>query len=269
MPAVTRVAIVGHVEWVDFLRVDAYPTRGSVKEAVRERRNAAGGAVVAAAVLAGLGAEVEFFSAVGADETGDAAIAELEARGIRVHAARRTAPTREVITLLDDGRERTIVTVGERLHANGDDDLDWGWLEHADGVYLTAGDASAVARSRAARALVATPRVGEPLDEANVTIDALVFSAADQDESRWVDRLSSNCRLLVATQGGHGGSWWGESEGTWNAVPPPGPIQDSYGCGDSFAAGFTFGLAQGLGPSEAAKIGARCGARLLASVGAP
>ncbi len=265
----TRVAAVGHVEWVDFLHVEGDLTRGSLKDAVRERRNAAGGAVVAAAVLAELGAEVEFFCAVGADELGDATIAELQARGIRVHAARRSAPTREVITVLDGGGERTILTMGERLEPRGDDDLDWGRLEHADGVYLTAGDPGAVRCARAARTLAANPRVGEPLDDPNLTLDALVFSAADPDEVQLADRLSSHCRLMVGTDGGRGGRWWGESEGTWVPVPPPGAIRDSYGCGDAFAAGLTFGLAQGLAPAAAAEIGARCGARMLTSVGAP
>ena len=50
---------------------------------------------------------------------------------------------------------------------------------------------------------------------------------------------------MVATEGADGGRWWGESEGRWAAVPPPGPVRDSYGCGDAFAAGFTYGLAAG------------------------
>jgi ribokinase len=267
--AVTRVAVVGHVEWVDFLHVDGNLTRGSLKDAVRERRNAAGGAVVAAAVLAELGAEVEFFCAVGADDLGDAAIAELQARGITVHAVRRSTPTREVITVLDGGGERTILTMGERLEPRGDDDLDWSRLERADGVYLTAGDSGAVRRSRAAGTLVANPRVGEPLDDPSLMLDALAFSDADGDEVQLADRLSSHSRLMVGTDGGRGGRWWGESEGTWLPVPPPGPIRDSYGCGDSFAGGLTFGLAQGLAPAAAVQIGARCGARMLSSVGAP
>jgi ribokinase len=34
----------------------------------------------------------------------------------------------------------------------------------------------------------------------------------------------------------------------------------SYGCGDSFAAGFTFGLGAGMSVAQAAALGARCGA---------
>jgi ribokinase len=264
----TRVAVVGHVEWVEFLGVDSYPARGTIEPARHERRGAGGGAVVAAAVLAELGAETEFFCAVGDDDLGAAAVAELEARGIIVHAARRPSPTREALTLLDGGGERTILTIGDRLAPHGEDDLEWGELARADGVYLTAGDATAMRRARAARSLVTTPRMSEQLDP-ELEIDALVFSASDPDEVKWADGLSDRCRLKVATNGSAGGRWWGESEGTWQAGEPPGPVRDSYGAGDAFAAGFTFGLAQGLGPAGAAAIGARCGAEMLARIGAP
>jgi ribokinase len=266
---VSRVAVVGHVEWVDFLRVARYPPRGGLERADRERSQAGGGAVVAAATLAELGADVDFFCAVGEDQNGHEALAELTRRGITVHAARRATATRYVFTLLDDGDERTIITIGERLAPRGDDELDWDLLAGADGVYLTAGDAGAAHRARRARTLVATPRVREQLDDLILAIDALVFSATDRDEVRWADTLAGQTRLMVATEGERGGRWWGESQGRWQATPPPGPIRDSYGCGDSFAAGFTFGLAQGRSPAEAAAIAARCGAEMLTRVGAP
>jgi ribokinase len=52
-------------------------------------------------------------------------------------------------------------------------------------------------------------------------------------------------------------------------VPPPGAIHDSYGCGDSFAAGFTFALARGASVADAAAVGAERGARCLTRAGAP
>jgi ribokinase len=265
----TRVAVVGHVEWVDFLRVAHLPIRGEVQGARRESTHAGGGAVVAAAVLAALGAEVDFFGAVGRDADGDAAVAELADRRITVHAARRDVATRQVLTLLDQDGERTIITLGDRLQPEGDDPLDWDRLRGADGVYVTAGDLGAVRRARAARVLVATPRLRERLDSGDLRIDAVVFSASDEDEVRWAQTLAPSTRLMVATEGPAGGHWWGESEGRWRAVPPPGPIRDSYGCGDAFAAGFTFGLACGMTPAQAAEIGARCGAEMLTRVGAP
>jgi ribokinase len=265
----TRVAVVGHVEWVDFLRVAHLPVGGEVQAARRELTHAGGGAVVAAAVLAELGAGVDFFCAVGQDADGDAAISELEARGVTVHAARREVATRQVLTLLDRKGERTIMTLGESLQPQGDDELDWERLREADGVYVTAGDLAAVRRARAARVLVASPRLRERLESREVELDAVVFSASDRDEVRWAQTLEPCARLMVATEGASGGRWWGISEGRWSAVPPPGPIRDSYGCGDSFAAGFTFGLASGMTPADAARVGARCGAAMLTRVGAP
>lgn len=265
----TRIAVVGHVEWVDFLRVDHLPRRGEVLAAARETTHAGGGAVVAAAVLGELGAEVEFFCAVGSDSIGDAAVSELHERGAIVHAARRPGPTRQVITLLEAGGERTIITIGPRLQPAGADPLDWDRLRSADGVYFTAGDVAALRFARSAGVLVATPRIRERLADDSLRLDALVFSAHDEAEVGWADPLGARTRLMVATEGAAGGHWWGDSEGRWDAVAPEGPVRDSYGCGDAFAAGFTYGLAAGRGPAGAAEVGARVGAAMLTRVGAP
>ena len=74
---------------------------------------------------------------------------------------------------------------------------------------------------------------------------------------------------MVETQGADGGRWWGDSDGRWPAAPLPGERRDSYGAGDSFAAGFTFGLASGLDAAGAARVGAEVGARMMTRVGAP
>jgi ribokinase len=70
----------------------------------------------------------------------------------------------------------------------------------------------------------------------------------------------------VTTSGGLGG--WIRPGGPFRAAPLPGPIQDAYGCGDCFAAGLTFGLADGLALDEAVALGARCGAAVLCGRGA-
>ncbi len=116
-----------------------------------------------------------------------------------------------------------------------------------------------------------TPRAGDHAAGLSAAphVDATVFSVDDHDEVRWAHDWEPHSRLSVATEGAHGGRWWGESSGRWPAAPLPGPIRDSYGCGDSFAAGFTFGLAAGRPIGEAAAIGARCGAEMLTRVGAP
>lgn len=265
----TRVAVVGHVEWVDFIPVAAFPRRGSVLHADSSFARAAGGGGVAAATLADLGAQVDFFCALGRDALGEGTKAQLCERGVHPHVAWRDQPTRRAVTLLEPGGQRTIVTVGERLHPLGADDLPWDLLGQADGVYFTAGDPAALECAREAGALVASPRAGAALQGEGVAIDALVYSADDGDEVEMAALVGARARLMVATEGAAGGTWWGDSSGRWDPVPVPGQPRDSYGCGDSFAAGFTFGLAQGRTVADAARLGAECGAQRLTQSGAP
>ena len=264
----TRVAVIGHVEWVDFLQLQAFPRQGQIVQADNAFLRAGGGGAVAAVVLAELGAEVDFYTALGDDANGRAAVAQLEDRGVFVHVAWRDRATRRATTLLE-GNERTIITLGERLEPRGDDELGWERLDHVACVYFTAGDAGALRHARRVNIVVASPRARTVLESAGVRIDALVFSGSDHDESTWARRIAAHTRLLVATEGAHGGRWWGESEGRWSAVPLPGEPHDSYGCGDSFAAAFTLGLGRGDSIADAAVLGAEAGALALTRIGVP
>lgn len=274
-----RLAVVGHVEWVDFIPVSHHPGPGEVLHAQESFSRAAGGGGVVAVVLAELGAEVDFFCALGDDVHGHAAAQQLEGRGVRVHVAWRQEVTRRAVTLLETDNERTIITIGKRLDPLGSDALAWERLKGAGGVYFTAGDADALRRALEANVVVASPRARTALAAPGPVIDALVFSGNDTDEQEWAGRLGRRARLLVSTEGARGGRWWSGAnsdergrvpeEGRWAAAQPPGPAQDSYGCGDSFAAGFTFALVRGASPAEAAALGAESGARCLARAGAP
>jgi ribokinase len=265
----TRVAVIGHVEWVDFVPVERFPTSGEVVHAHGVFARAAGGGGVVAAVLAELGAEVDFYTALGDDEAGRAAARQLAQRGVRTHVAWRDAPTRRALTLLERSGERTIITLGDRLDPLGADQLAWERLGGADGVYVTAGDLSALRHGRAARVVVASPRTRAQLDGDGPSLDALVMSDRDRDELRWAQRMGARARFWVATEGANGGRWWGESSGRWGPAALPGEARDAYGCGDSFAAGLTFALAAGESMPDAAALGARCGARCLTRSGAP
>jgi ribokinase len=264
-----RLAVVGHVEWVDFIPITRMPRQGEVVHAEGAFARPGGGGGVVAVVLAELGAEVDFFCALGDDALGHAAAEQLTDRGVDVHVAwRAEQPTRRALTLLERGGERTILTIGERLQPLGEDELDWSLLSRAQAAYFTAGDRAAIELTRQADVVVASPR-GRAALEGGPPIDALVFSQRDRDEAEWARRLRDKARLLVETRGVEGGVWRGDSEGSWESVAPDGPIRDAYGCGDSFAAGFTFALADGRTVAEAVMLGARCGARCLTRAGAP
>jgi ribokinase len=264
-----RLAVVGHVEWVDFVPIERLPQQGEVVHAEGAFARVGGGGGVAALVLADMGAEIDFFCALGDDALGRMAAEELKKRGVNLQVAwRASEPTRRALTLLEGDGERTIVTVGHRLEPRGSDELDWERLCDADGVYFTAGDGGALQSAREAKVVVASPR-GRATLAGGPMIDALVFSRGDPDESQWARQLEDRAKLHVETRGAAGGVWWGAEEGSWEAVAPKGPIRDSYGAGDSFAAAFTFGLAERRSVAEAAELGARIGAQALTRRGTP
>ena len=94
----------------------------------------------------------------------------------------------------------------------------------------------------------------------------LVGSGEDAAERVEPGDLEPAPRTIVTTSGALGG--WIRPGGPFRAGSPPGPVQDAYGCGDCFAAGVTFALADGLAMDEAVAFGARCGAAVLTGRGA-
>lgn len=265
-----RVAVVGHVEWVQFARVEQVPSPGEIVHARDHWEEPAGGGAVAAVQLARLAGAAELFTAFGDDELGRRAREELTGLGLRVHAVDRPEPQRRAFTFVDDDGERTITVLGRRLVPQEDDPLPWERLDGVDAVYVTGGDSGAVRAARRARVVVATPRTGkQTLVEAGVALDALVASADDPGEHLPPDALDPPPGLMVWTSGSEGGTYSGADglEGSWEAATPPGPVEDVYGAGDAFAAGFTFGLGEGRPVEAAIELASRCGAACLTGRG--
>jgi ribokinase len=263
------VAVVGHVEHVEFCVVERLPRAGEIAHATDHFAEGAGGGAVAVVQMRKLAGAAAFFTALGADDAAHAVRDDLERHGVTVHAARRDRPHRRCFTHLDAHGERTITVIGERILPRGDDPLPWDDLRHHDAVYVTAGDPGAVREARRARVLVATVRAMDALVEADVEIDALVASAADPSEQHDLTRLPRRPRAVLRTEGADGGEYTlaDGTTGRWKATPPPGPTVDAYGCGDSFAAGLAVGLGAGKPLDEALHLAARCGAHCLAGRG--
>jgi ribokinase len=261
-----RPAVVGHVEWAEFLRVPHLPAAGEITHVTDRWETAAGGGAVTAVQLARLTGHATLFTALGDDELGHRAADELERLGVEVRAVFPDAqPQRRVIVHLDPTGERTITVIGERMGPRVDDPLGWDDFDF-DAVYVTAGDANAVRAARRASILTATARALAILQEAKVPLDALVRSAFDAGERYEDGDLTPAPDLVVATERSAGGRWEASdgSRGRYDAVEPPGPIKDTYGCGDAFAGGLTAGLAAGLDIPRALDLAARCGAWVAA-----
>ena len=257
-----RVAVVGHVEWIEFGRVEHVPKPGEIVHASQSWEAPGGGGAVSAVQLCRLAGAGTLYTAFGDDELGHRSKAELERLGLRVEAVFRPEPQRYAFVHVDSSGERTITVVGERLGPRGEDPLAWHELAEADSVYFTAGDAAAVHESRRARMLVGTTRALDVLAKAGEPLDALVASSRDVGERYEPGQIQPEPRYVVRTAGATGGAWESADgeRGGWEASELPGPVSDFYGCGDSFAAGLTYGLGAGLPIGEAVAVGARCGA---------
>jgi len=81
-----NIAVVGHVEWVEFARVEHAPAPGEIVHALETWEEPAGGGAVAAVQLANLAGSCLLFTALADDDLGRRSHEELGARGVTVHA---------------------------------------------------------------------------------------------------------------------------------------------------------------------------------------
>jgi len=261
-----KVAVVGHVEWVEFARVEEMPRSGGIVHAGETWAQAGGGGAVAALQLVRLAGEATLFTALGDDELGRIASDELTAAGITVRSGTHREPQRRAFCHVDAGGERTITVIGEKLRPRGDDgELPWEELTRADAVYFVSGDVAALRQARRARILVAAARELATLKAAAVELDVLVGSGDDEGERYHPGDLEPPPGLVVSTAGALGG--WAQPGGPYTAAAAPAEPEDAYGCGDCFAAGLTYALANELEIADALHLAARCGAGALTGRG--
>jgi ribokinase len=257
-----EVAVVGHVEWVEFVRVEHMPRPGEIVHSLERWEEPAGGGAVAAVQLARLNGGVHFFTALGGDELGRRSREQLEGQGVTVHSPSLAEPQRRAFTHVDGDGERTITVLGQKLLPSGEHaEVPWELLGRCDAVFFVSGDVSALRAARRARVLVATARELATLRRAGEQVDVLVGSGEDPGERFEPGELAPAPQTVVTTSGGLGG--WIRPGGPFRAAPLAGPVEDAYGCGDCFAAGLTFGLAQRLAMEDAVALAAECGAAAL------
>ena len=253
LPKLPRLclAVVGHIESVEFLAVDRWPQPGCISHAQQRLEEPAGaGAVIAVQLAQLLDRPVHFFTALGRDAVGEACVQRLQERGVQVHVAWRDGPTRRGISFVggvgdgsgDRSGDRAITVIGDRLTPVLSDPLPWDVLQQCDGAFITAADAALVQAARSVPVLAATPRVGlAVLESAGVQIDALIGSGLDPAELVAPGDLVPSPRVQISTEGAAGGLI--STGDRYSASALPGPFVETYGCGDSFAAGVFAGLA--------------------------
>ena len=236
-------AVVGHVEWINFLKVDQLPKPGVISHSEKSLEYPAGGGSIIAKTLSELTLnQIHFFTALGNDDYGDRCFKILSNMGIKLHVAWRDKPTRRGFSLIDSQGERAITVIGERLAPNYRDNLDWDILKKMDGIFITASDSEIFKMARSASILCTTPRVGiNTINKSNVSLDGLIGSNLDPGEEFSFSELLVKPKYTIKTEGENGGIIF--PGGRYEALKNKERKVDSYGCGDSFAAGILYGMA--------------------------
>ena len=256
-----KLAVIGHVEWVTFLKVDQLPLAGRISHAKDSFEEAAGGAAVAAVQMARLiNGSVDLVTSLGKDNYGEKCYKRLTKLGLNLKVAWRDKPTRRGISLISNDGERAITVIGERLQPIGSDDLSWIDMKDYDGVFVTATDEEGIIFARKAKFLSATPRIGENiLKNSSVKLNALIGSGLDPGEKIDYEEFAFKPDIYISTKGKLGGTIFPEGRNYPSTIPSS-EVIDSYGCGDCFAGAVTAALSAKLNLNQAIKIGAYCGA---------
>ena len=262
-----RFAIIGHVEWINFLQVDYLPKAGLICHSKRSFEMPAGGGAVIAKTLSEMTTcEIHFFTSLGNDFYGNQTKEIFQKMGINLHIAWRNSPTRKGFSLVDKSGERSIIIIGDRLAPSSKDNLNWNLLKEMDGIFITAGDEEIFRKSRSCPILCTTPRVGiQTINNSQVFLDALIGSNLDPDEIFSLSDLTYIPKFIIKTEGKDGGLLF--PGGRFQAVINDNPIIDSYGCGDSFAAGILFGLASKWNIEKTVKLGTVLGSNCIENFG--
>ena len=237
-----KFAVIGHIEWINFIKVDQLPKPGLISHSKKSLEYPAGGGSVIAKRLRELTqTQVHFFTALGKDFYGNQCLNILEKMGIKLHVAWRDKPTRKGFSVIDSEGERSITIIGERLAPTYKDNLDWSILNDMDGIFITAADKEIFKKARIADTLCTTPRVGlNIINESGISLDGLIGSNVDPGEAFSLNELSLMPRFVIKTEGENGGIVF--PGGRYKAIENKKNKVDSYGCGDSFAAGILYGL---------------------------
>jgi len=186
--------------------------------------------------------QIHFFTSLGNDDYGDKCFKILSNMGIKLHVAWRDKPTRRGFSLIDSQGERAITVIGERLSPTHKDNLEWNILKKMDGIFITASDSEIFKMARSASILCTTPRVGlNTINKSNVLLDGLIGSNLDPGEAFSFSELSLKPKYIIKTEGEKGGILF--PGGRYKALKNKKLKVDSYGCGDSFAAGILYGMA--------------------------
>ena len=286
--------VKGTMALVDHARSEAiYATMGPTTEA------SGGSAANTAAGVASLGGRAAFLGRVADDGLGRAFTHDIRSIGVAFEPTPTRAVPGKVVTghclvLVTDDAERTMATHLGVASDFGPVDLHAGHLSSTQVVYLEgylweqppakAAMREAIEAAHANNAAVALS-VSDPfcvehhkaefldlltgdleLVFANEEEIIMLFGARDFDAA--VEAVAETGVLAVLTRGAAGSVVVTAAGPVAVPAAPVERVVDTTGAGDLFAAGFLYGITNGLSPEDSARLGGVCAAEVISHVGA-
>jgi ribokinase len=241
------LTVVGSINLDLVARVERLPRAGETLTGLGFERFPGGKGANQAVAAARLGAAVRMVGAIGSDDLGLEALAELHTAGVEFHLHRSGTTGIALILVAEDGENQIVVVPGANadVAATSPEGAVLAQLEVPDEVVLAAG------RKASFFALNAAP--ARPID---VEPDLLIVNRLERE-------VVSRGKLVAVTYGAEGAALFEDGEEVARATPPHVQAVDGTAAGDAFAACLVVSLLEGR-PREAA-LRRACAAGALAA----
>jgi sugar/nucleoside kinase (ribokinase family) len=268
------IAFLGSACWDRLLRTDRPLAVGRRANVLESADGPGGGELNSASWAASLGAEAVLVAPIGSDPEGEHLRAHFIGAGPECLWLEANEPTKQSLVVIDANSERTILrhaeyprtpaslpkAIAARVSAAA-----IVWTRHHDPAFRALAHGLCGPGSLAA---TRTRDLATELDQGRrwqIAVDSVDECPHPSDELL----CDAGVRHCVMTEGGNGGSYWSPERG-WRRYEAERAeaLVDATGAGDAFLAGLLVGLERGQEIEEALGLGARCGARALAVLGA-
>ncbi|WP_426566694.1 carbohydrate kinase family protein [Angustibacter sp. McL0619] len=293
--AAEPVLVLGDVMTDVVARVDDPLALGSDTAAHVQTHQGGAGANVAA-WLAALGRSVRFVGRVGTDPFGTESVQVLRDGGVDVRVARDPLrATGTVVVLVGADGERTMLPDAGANSGLTVDDVATGsvqtcsWLHLSGYTLLNPGSRDAGTAALAAARAAGVPasvdvasaaplqalggkeflRLTDGTDLVFCTLEEAEVLVGTRDRELALARLTGSYREVVLKLGAAGAGWAREGSASVGvpACPAPGPVVDTTGAGDAFAAAYLDAALGGAPTGTALSQGCRAAASVVTRVG--
>ncbi len=238
-----------------------------------------------------LGGKSRFVGKRGEDQMGDAFAADLEANHVEPQLFFSASPTGRVLSVITPDAQRTMFTylgaaaemVPEEITS---DCFENAAIVHVEGYLLFNPElmSAVLAAAKSAGAKISLDLASfNVVEESKAFLDDIVRDYIDilianedearaftghSDEKKAMEALAACAEIAVLKLGARGS--WVAHGGNVFAIDPAGngPVIDTTGAGDLWAAGFLFGLMNGLAFEKCGAVASACGFEVCRVIGA-